>query len=133
MLTVPLGYGYISDLVVGNAKQRIVNARARLHHYSESIASSFDNLMDIKDRYVEIIIASRQLRKSGYIVRGNEIYYPIGIRIDGRVVDRKEQLVGRLLFDGHCNRAEILLEHHPKVERKLIDSGYVSVAPVDKI
>jgi len=102
LLTVPLGYGYIS------------------------------NLMDIKDRYVEIITASRQLRKRGYIVRSNEIYYPKEIRIDGGVVDRKEQLVGRLLFDGLCNRAEILWEHHPKVERKLRDSGYVSVAPVDK-
>lgn len=133
LLTVPLGYGYISDLVVGNTKQRTVNARARLHHYAESIASSSDNLMKRKDRHVERRTASRQLRESGYIVMGNEIYYPIETRIDGRVVDRKEQLIGRLLFDGYSNRAEILLEHHHKVEIKLRESGYVSVTPVNKI
>ncbi len=133
LLTVPLGYGYLSDLVVGNTKTITVNARARLHHYAESIASSFNNLMERKDRHVERITASRQLRKSGYIVMGNEIYYPIETRIDGRVVDRKEQLIGRLVFDGHYNRAEVLWEHHNKVERKLRESGYVSVTPVNKI
>lgn len=133
LLTVPLGYGYISDLAVGNVKQRTINARARLRHYAESIAFSFDNLMEKKDRYVERITASRQLRKSGYIVIGNEIYYPIKTRIDGKVVDRKKQIIGRLQFDGHYNRAEVLREHHHQVEGKLIESGYISVAPVNKI
>ncbi|MBI2657699.1 hypothetical protein HYX08_03315 [Candidatus Woesearchaeota archaeon] len=85
------------------------------------------------DRARERRAALRMLRNSGYVVRSDEIYYPNDIKINGKVVERKEEIVGRLMFDGIYNRAKILWEHHHKLERKLRSIGYVSAAPVDKV
>lgn len=133
LVIIPFGYEGIPHTILVDAKQRAAGTKARLRHYAKSIASPLSNLMDSKDRYAERLAASRHLRRSGYVVRGSEIYYPQEIKINGIVTSRTEELVGKLVFDGWHNRAEILWKHYPVLERKLRDSGYISVAPSDKI
>ena len=77
--------------------------------------------------------AVKLLLRMGYLVRGDEVYYPTEIKINGKVVDRKEERVGRLFYDEHHNRANFLWEHNYRVERGLREVGYVSIFPVDKI
>lgn len=132
-VVIPFGYGVVPDTVIVDFKQRAADAKARLQNYAESTTSLLSNLMDRKDRYAERLAASRRLRKSGYVLKGGEIYYPLEIRVNGVTTSRTEELVGKLIFDGRYNRAEILWEHCPILERKLKDSGYISVAPSDKI
>ena len=132
-VVVPFGYGFVPDSVIDDTKRMVVNAKGHLKHYGDSFVSFFDDLMNGHDRRAERRAASRQIGRIGYILRGVDIFYPTEIKVNGEVVERREEHVGRLMVDGNYNRATIHWDHHHRLDIPLRDAGYLSVSPVDKV
>jgi hypothetical protein len=127
--------GELAAVFTGSASQMQLKPEATQMHSASINAERPPRLgfLEWLDRTRERRAALRMLRNSGYAVRGDEIYHPNEVKINGKIVERKEEIAGKLVFDGVYNRAKILWGHYHILEKKLRDIGYISVMPVEKI